>query len=98
VVVLDVPLLVESGRSDLAGMIVVDVDPELAIERLVDQRGFTEADARARVARQASREQRRARADVVIDNAGSLEDLRRQVEEAWRWIASLQAAASPTAS
>jgi dephospho-CoA kinase len=94
VVILDVPLLVESGRSDLAGMIVVDVDPELAIGRLVDQRGFTEADARARVARQASREERRARADVIIDNAGSLEELRRQVDDAWRWIGGLRSAAA----
>jgi dephospho-CoA kinase len=89
VVILDVPLLVESGRSDLAGMIVVDIDPELAIARLVAHRGFAEADARARVARQASREERRARADLIIDNAGDLEDLRPQVEAAWRWIEGL---------
>ena len=60
IVVLDVPLLVESGRDDLASMIVVDTDPEIAIRRLVEQRGFTEADARARIARQASREERLA--------------------------------------
>jgi dephospho-CoA kinase len=95
VVILDVPLLVESGRSDLAGMIVVDVDPELAVARLVAQRGFSEADARARVARQASREQRRARADMVIDNAGSLESLRRQVEDAWAWIQALEDSENP---
>ena len=64
VVVLDVPLLVESGRSDLAGLVVVDLDPEVAVARLVAQRGFTEADARARIARQASREDRLARADA----------------------------------
>ncbi|MFN8019736.1 MAG: dephospho-CoA kinase [Acidimicrobiales bacterium] len=86
VVILDVPLLVESGRSDMAGLLVVDVDPELAIERLVAHRGFSEADARARVARQASREERVAKADVVIDNSGDLASLRRQVDEAWRWI------------
>jgi dephospho-CoA kinase len=45
-----------------------------------------EGDARARVSRQASREQRRAQADRVIDNAGSLDDLRRQVDEAWEWV------------
>ena len=89
VVVLDVPLLVESGRTDLAGLIVVDVDPEVAVRRLVDQRGFTEADAHARMARQASRADRLARADVVIDNSGTLADLVRQVDGAWAWIESL---------
>lgn len=86
VVVLDVPLLVESGRSDLAGLIVVDVDPEVAVRRLVDQRGFTETQARARMARQASRADRLARADVVIDNSGTLADLAGRVDEVWKWI------------
>lgn len=86
VVILDVPLLVESGRDDLAGLIVVDVDPDRAVARLVEHRGFTEADARARMARQASREDRRARADLVIDNSGTLADLARQVDAAWTWI------------
>ena len=54
-VVLDVPLLVESGRDDLAGLVVVDVDPEVAVRRLVAQRGMREDDVRARMARQASR-------------------------------------------
>jgi dephospho-CoA kinase len=85
VVVLDVPLLVESGRDDLAGLIVVDVDPEIAVARLVEHRGFTEADARARMARQASREDRLARASIVIDNSGTLDDLRAQVDRAWEW-------------
>lgn len=83
VVVLDVPLLVESGRSDLAALLVVDVDPEIAVRRLVEQRGMREDDARARMARQASREERRARADVVIDNSGTLADLEIAVAEAW---------------
>jgi len=91
VVILDVPLLVESGRDDLAGLIVVDVDPELAVARLVEHRGFSEADARARIARQASRDERRARADLVIDNSGSLADLYPQIDAAWRWIQSLPA-------
>lgn len=90
VVVLDVPLLVESGRDDLAGLLVVDVDPELAVERLVAHRGFREDDARARMARQASREQRRARADLVIDNSGPIEALDAQVAEAWAWIEGLR--------
>jgi dephospho-CoA kinase len=91
VVILDVPLLVESGRSDLVGLIVVDVDPEVAVGRLVDQRGFREEDARARIARQASRQERLARADVVIDNGGTRDQLAAQVERAWRWIEGLRA-------
>lgn len=90
VVILDVPLLVESGRDDLAALLVVDVDPELAIERLVEHRGFREDDARARIARQASREERVAKADRVIDNSGSLAELDRQVAEAWTWIETLR--------
>ena len=86
VVLYDVPLLVESGRAGFGGVIVVDVDPELAVERLVRQRGMSEDDARARIANQASREERRALADVVIDNSGSPDDLRRRVDEVWEWI------------
>jgi dephospho-CoA kinase len=90
VVILDVPLLVESGRDDLAALLVVDVDPELAIARLVEHREFREEDARARIALQASREERRARADRVIDNSGTMADLERQVDEAWAWIQTLR--------
>jgi dephospho-CoA kinase len=93
VVVLEVPLMVESARGyPVAGLIVVDVDPEVAVRRLVEHRGMREDDARARIARQASREERRARADVVIDNSGSLDDLVAQVDRAWRWIEGLVAA------
>jgi dephospho-CoA kinase len=91
VVVLDVPLLVESARGyPVAGLIVVDVDPEVAVGRLVGQRGMREDDVRARMARQASREQRLARADRVIDNSGDLGDLARQVDEAWEWVGGLR--------
>jgi len=93
VVVLDVPLLVESGRSDMGGLLVVDIDPELAIARLVEHRNFSETDARARVARQASRAERVARADIVIDNAGSLDALVPQVDAAWQWIVEQRARA-----
>lgn len=86
VVILDVPLLVESGRDDLAGLIVVDLDPDLAVARLVEHRGFRAEDARARMARQASRADRLARADFVLDNGGSLEDLVDEVDRAWAWI------------
>lgn len=83
VVVLDVPLLVESGRDDMAALVVVDVDPEVALARLVEQRGMRAEDARARMARQATREERRARADVVLDNSGTREALEAQVDALW---------------
>ena len=91
VVVLDVPLLVESSRAyPVAGLLVVDVDPEIAVHRVVGQRGMREDDVRARMTRQASREQRLARADRVIDNSGDVDDLARQVDEAWEWIGGLR--------
>ena len=86
VVVLDVPLLVESGRDDLAGLVVVDAEPEVAVRRLVEQRHMSEPDVRARMQRQASREERRAKADQVIDNSGTLDDLAARVDDVWRWI------------
>jgi dephospho-CoA kinase len=69
----------------------VDVDPDIAVERLVMQRGMTEDDARSRMSRQASREERRARADVVIDNRGTPSDLARQVDAVWDWLERLRA-------
>ena len=91
VVVYDVPLLVEAARRamEFKGVIVVDIDPEIAIRRVVGQRGMAEADVRARIANQASREERLAVADRVIDNSGSRDDLRRQVDEVWTWIQTL---------
>ncbi|HEX6419869.1 MAG TPA: dephospho-CoA kinase [Acidimicrobiales bacterium] len=91
VVVLDVPLLVEAKKPyPVAGLLVVDVDPDVAVRRLVEQRGMREQDVRARMARQASREERLARADRVIDNSGTPADLAAQVDEAWRWIEGLR--------
>ncbi len=88
VVVLEIPLLVESGRSYGASMIiVVDCPEDVAVRRLVERRGMDPADARRRIAAQVSREERRAAADVVIDNAGSLDDLRRQAEALWEQLA-----------
>jgi dephospho-CoA kinase len=90
VVVLDVPLLVESKRGyPVAGLIVVDVDPEVAVRRLVEFRGMREDDVRARMARQATRDERLARADRVVDNSGSREELERQIDAVWEWIATL---------
>jgi dephospho-CoA kinase len=99
VVILDVPLLVEaSNRMPLAGLLVVDVDPEVAVRRLVEQRGMREADARARIANQASRADRLARADRVIDNSGTRDDLVAQVDAAWDWIGALPGPAPVPAS
>lgn len=91
VVVLDVPLLAEKGGVGvpLAGVMVVDAPVEVAIRRLVDQRGMTEDGARARVAAQATREERRRRADLVIDNSADLAHLAGEVERAWTWIQTL---------
>jgi dephospho-CoA kinase len=89
VVVLDVPLLVESGRYQAAGVIVVDTPVDVAVERLVRDRGMTEDEARARMANQVSREERRAKADFVITNDGAPEHLDEAVDRAWTWISTL---------
>jgi dephospho-CoA kinase len=90
VVVNDVPLLVEGGMSDrYDAVVVVDTDPDTQVRRLVEQRGMTEADARARMATQATREERLAVADHVIDNTGDLDHLDRQVREAWAKLRAL---------
>jgi dephospho-CoA kinase len=89
VVLLDIPLLVESGYQGVAGIIVVDVDPAIALHRLVTFRGFSESDAAARMSRQASRTDRLAVADLVIDNSGDRDELAPQIDAAWAWIASL---------
>ncbi|GGZ43344.1 dephospho-CoA kinase [Streptomyces inusitatus] len=84
VVVHDVPLLTENDlakRYDL--VVVVDAAPGTQLERLVGRRGMTESDARARMAAQATREQRRAIADLIIDNDGPLESLEPQVRAVW---------------
>ncbi|TFV46869.1 dephospho-CoA kinase [Blastococcus sp. TF02A-35] len=83
VVVNDVPLLVETGQAGSYDLVVVvEADPEVRVARLVT-RGLTEADARARIAAQATDEQRRAVADVVLDNSGTREQLAEQVERFW---------------
>jgi dephospho-CoA kinase len=90
IVVHDHPLLVESGMAELCDVVVVvDVPVDLQIERLVALRGMTASAARARVAAQASREDRRAAADIVIDNSGTLDDLRVEVERVWDQLKAL---------
>ena len=89
IAILDFPLLAESPRKGLSGVIVVDVDPEIAIDRVVRDRGMKANDVRARIDKQASRKDRLAIADRVLDNSGTKEDLIRQVDEAWEWIVAL---------
>ena len=88
VVILDVPLLVESKAYETEGIIVVDTDPEIAVQRLVEFRGFNADDARARMKLQATREERRAVAAFIVPNDGSQEDLMGHIDECWTWIQS----------
>ena len=82
VVVQDIPLLVETGQAaSFDVVIVVDAPEELQVERAVRDRGWTTQEARARIAAQASREERRAAATYVVDNSGTTEDLRQRVAE-----------------
>lgn len=84
VVVEDIPLLVESGMAPLFPLVVVvHADVEVRVRRLVDQRGMPEEDARARIAAQATEEQRRAVADVWVDNSGSPEELVKRAHDLW---------------
>ena len=89
VVVLDIPLLAENPRKGLAATVVVDTPVDVAVERLVRFRGMDEADARARIARQASREERAAGADRIVDNTGDLGALEAQVDDLWAWLRTL---------
>ena len=94
VVVNDIPLLVladgkKSPRKEyerLLGIIVVDCGVEIAVQRLVEHRGFSEGDARARMANQASRQDRLAVADHVIDNSGDLPSLEARLDACWTWM------------
>lgn len=95
VVVLDIPLLKEKNRNGIVAVIVVDTPIDVAVQRLVEQRGMSEDDARARMSKQISRHERLALADFVIDNSGDLETLRRQVDEVWQAVQQLPKAAAP---
>lgn len=84
VVVLEIPLLVESGRYyGESAVIVVDCSEEVALRRLVEDRGMDESDARLRMAAQVSRADRLAAADLIIDNSGSRADLEAQIARLW---------------
>ena len=85
----DIPLLAENGRAgDFDAVIVVDAPPEMQLERMVRDRGWTREDAESRMRAQASREDRLALASYVIENTGTREDLRRRVAEVFADVVS----------
>jgi len=96
IVVLDTPLLTVVDDHDFAGLIVVDTPIEVAVERLVAQRGMSEDDARSRISKQISREERVGKADFVIDNGSDLASLDEQLEDLWTWLTDLPDADQPT--
>ena len=84
VVVHVIPLLVETGQQEHFDLVVtVEVDHETQVQRLIARNGFSRAEAAARIAAQASSEERRTAADVVVDNKGNLHDLREQIAALW---------------
>jgi dephospho-CoA kinase len=84
VLVHDIPLLAEGGRgSGFDEVIIVDAPTEMQVSRLMANRGMTAEHAAARMAAQATREQRLAIASIVIDNSGTLDDLDKRVAEVW---------------
>ena len=88
VVVCDIPLLFEKHLADrFDAIVLVDAPRPVRLERLVRDRGLHEAEAMDMIAAQMPAELKRARSDYVIDNTGTLADLARQVDEAWRAIA-----------
>jgi dephospho-CoA kinase len=88
VVVLEIPLLGPDARRryPLDAVVVVDTPTDVAVDRLVAQRGLDREDARARVRAQISREERLSLADLVIDNAGDARALEESVSRAWEWL------------
>jgi dephospho-CoA kinase len=84
VVVHDVPLLVENGMGPaFALVVVVDAPEDIRVQRLAETRGMGEDDARARIRAQATEDDRRAAADVWIDNVGDVEEVRDEVRALW---------------
>ena len=88
VLIVDIPLLYENDRTaTVEAVIVVWVDPTTQLRRLNERGGLTVDEARQRIAAQMPLDEKRARADVVIDNTGSRENTRRQVEAIYRQYA-----------
>jgi dephospho-CoA kinase len=87
IVVYDVPLLAENGLASMYDVVVVvDAADETRLDRLTRLRGMPESDAKARIATQATREDRLKIADIVIDNEGSLDDLHHRADEVWEQL------------
>lgn len=87
VVVYDMPLLIENGEyKQMDHVLVVDAPDDVRVERLVNQRGLDEGDARRRIAAQIDRETRLQAADTVLDNGGGREELIAQVDRFWETI------------
>jgi dephospho-CoA kinase len=98
IVVHDIPLLVLPGgelltsrdHTSWAGIVVVDTPEETATDRVVSSRGMDPDDVRARMAAQASRDDRRSAAAFVIDNSGDLDALELEVDRCWQWMTGLK--------
>ncbi len=88
IVVLAIPLLTALHRETvkLHKVVVVDTPTDVALERLLSQRGFDRADAEARIRSQISREERVKEADYVLDNSGDREALEVEVAKLWDWL------------
>jgi len=87
IVVHDIPLLVETGQeADFDLLVVVDAPTELRVQRLMEGRGLSEGDARARISAQISDQERLAPADKILDGAGTVANLRHQVDVLWAEI------------
>jgi len=92
VVVLELPLFIESGgreRNQVDGVLVVDTPVDLAVERVMRDRGILEADARTRIAAQVDPGARLREADFIIMNHGTRDELEQMVDGAWEWIGRL---------
>ena len=89
-VILEIPLLVESGYRNFDAIVVVDVDTEIAVERLVEHRSFEEEDARKRIEKQVERDSRTEIADYVIKNNSSIEAFEQEINKCWEWIESIE--------
>jgi dephospho-CoA kinase len=92
IVVLAIPLLTALHRETvkLHKVVVVDTPTDIALERLLSQRGFDKADAEARIRSQISREERVKEADYVLDNSGDRAALEREVADLWDWLLAAQ--------
>lgn len=88
IVVLAIPLLTAVHRDTvkLHKVVVVDTPTDVALQRLLSQRGFDRADAEARIRSQISREERMNEADYVLDNSGDLAALEAEVDKLWAWL------------